>query len=317
MAGMKEIRGKIKSVQNTRKITKAMEMVAASKMRRAQERMRSARPYADKIRDVAAHMSAATPEYRHPFMVENKGAKAAGIILVTTDKGLCGGMNTNILRATLLKFKELEQQGQTIEASAIGSRGLGFLNRLKAKTVSQVTQLGDTPHLDKLIGTVKVQLDLYSEGKISAVYLAFTRFVNTMKQEAVIEQLLPLSAEDFARKDGLDSNSELVTPKTSWDYIYEPDAQTVVDELLVRYVEALVYQAVAENMASEQSARMVAMKAASDNAKTVIGELQLVYDKSRQAAITKERSEIVGGAAAVRPCTSRRAPCVRPSPLRL
>ncbi|QIN63538.1 ATP synthase gamma chain [Caballeronia sp. SBC1] len=299
MAGMKEIRGKIKSVQNTRKITKAMEMVAASKMRRAQERMRAARPYADKIRDVAAHMSAATPEYRHPFMVENKGAKAAGMILVTTDKGLCGGMNTNILRAALLKFKELEQQGQTIEASAIGSKGLGFLNRLKAKTVSQVTHLGDTPHLEKLIGAIKVQLDLYSEGKISAVYLAFTRFVNTMKQEAVIEQLLPLSASDFARKDGLDKNSEAVTPKTSWDYIYEPDAQTVVDELLVRYVEALVYQAVAENMASEQSARMVAMKAASDNAKTVIGELQLVYNKSRQAAITKELSEIVGGAAAV------------------
>ena len=299
MAGMKEIRGKIKSVQNTRKITKAMEMVAASKMRRAQERMRNARPYADKIRDVAAHMSAATPEYRHPFMVENRGAKAAGIILVTTDKGLCGGMNTNILRAALLKFKELEQQGRTIEASAIGSKGLGFLNRLKAKTVSQVTHLGDTPHLEKLIGAIKVQLDLYSEGKISAVYLAFTRFVNTMKQEAVIEQLLPLSASDFARKDGLDSNSELVTPKTSWDYIYEPDAQTVVDELLVRYVEALVYQAVAENMASEQSARMVAMKAASDNAKTVIGELQLVYNKSRQAAITKELSEIVGGAAAI------------------
>jgi F-type H+-transporting ATPase subunit gamma len=299
MAGMKEIRGKIKSVQNTRKITKAMEMVAASKMRRAQERMRSARPYADKIRDVAAHMSAATPEYRHPFMVENKNAKAAGMILVTTDKGLCGGMNTNILRAALLKFKELEQKGQTIEASAIGSKGLGFLNRLNAKTVSQVTHLGDTPHLEKLIGAVKVQLDLYSEGKISAVYLAFTRFINTMKQEAVIEQLLPLSAEDFARKDGLDSSSELVTPKTSWDYIYEPDAQTVVDELLVRYVEALVYQAVAENMASEQSARMVAMKAASDNAKTVIGELQLVYNKSRQAAITKELSEIVGGAAAV------------------
>jgi len=299
MAGMKEIRGKIKSVQNTRKITKAMEMVAASKMRRAQERMRSARPYADKIRDVAAHMSSATPEYRHPFMMENKGAKAAGIILVTTDKGLCGGMNTNILRAALLKFKELEQQGKTVEASAIGTKGLGFLNRLKAKTVSQVTHLGDTPHLEKLIGAIKVQLDLYSEGKISAVYLAFTRFVNTMKQEAVIEQLLPLSAEDFARKDGLDSNSETVTPKSSWDYIYEPDAQTVVDELLVRYVEALVFQAVAENMASEQSARMVAMKAASDNAKTVIGELQLVYNKSRQAAITKELSEIVGGAAAV------------------
>ena len=297
MAGMKEIRGKIKSVQNTRKITKAMEMVAASKMRRAQERMRAARPYADKVRDIAAHMSAATPEYRHPFMVKNEGAKVAGIILVTTDKGLCGGMNTNILRASVQKFKELEQQGTTIEASAIGGKGLGFLNRLRARVVSQVTHLGDTPHLEKLIGAVKVQLDLYSEGKINAVYLAYTRFVNTMKQEAVIEQLLPLSTEDFKRRDSADGVS--VTPKTSWDYIYEPDAQTVVDELLVRYVEALVYQAVAENMASEQSARMVAMKAASDNAKTVIGELQLVYNKSRQAAITKELSEIVGGAAAV------------------
>ena len=295
MAGMKEIRGKIKSVQNTRKITKAMEMVAASKMRRAQERMRAARPYADKVRDIAAHMSRSNPEYRHPFMVSNEGAKTAGLILVTTDKGLCGGMNTNVMRASLQKFKELEGQGQTIEATAIGSKGLGFLNRLRAKVVSNVVQLGDTPHLEKLIGAVKVQLDMYSEGKVSAVYLAYTRFVNTMKQEPVIEQLLPLSAEQFDSKP--DSTSE--TPKTSWDYIYEPDAQTVVDELLVRYVEALVYQAVAENMASEQSARMVAMKAASDNAKTVINELQLVYNKSRQAAITKELSEIVGGAAAV------------------
>ncbi|MCG7405024.1 MULTISPECIES: F0F1 ATP synthase subunit gamma [Caballeronia] len=294
MAGMKEIRGKIKSVQNTRKITKAMEMVAASKMRRAQERMRSARPYADKVRSIASHMSRANPEYRHPFMVENKGAKTAGLILVTTDKGLCGGMNTNILRASLNKIKELDQSGVQIEASAIGGKGLGFLNRLKAKVVSQVTQLGDTPHLEKLIGAIKVQLDLYSEGKINAVYLAYTRFINTMKQEAVIEQLLPLSVDDLDAKD-----EDGVTPKTSWDYIYEPDAQTVVDELLVRYVEALVYQAVAENMASEQSARMVAMKAASDNAKTVINELQLVYNKSRQAAITKELSEIVGGAAAV------------------
>ncbi|MCX4164671.1 MULTISPECIES: F0F1 ATP synthase subunit gamma [Paraburkholderia] len=295
MAGMKEIRGKIKSVQNTRKITKAMEMVAASKMRRAQERMRAARPYADKVRDIAAHMSRSNPEYRHPFMVSNEGAKTAGLILVTTDKGLCGGMNTNVMRASLQKFKELEGQGQTIEATAIGSKGLGFLNRLRAKVVSNVVQLGDTPHLEKLIGAVKVQLDMYSEGKVSAVYLAYTRFVNTMKQEPVIEQLLPLSAEQFDSQP--ESNSE--TPKTSWDYIYEPDAQTVVDELLVRYVEALVYQAVAENMASEQSARMVAMKAASDNAKTVINELQLVYNKSRQAAITKELSEIVGGAAAV------------------
>ena len=294
MAGMKEIRGKIKSVQNTRKITKAMEMVAASKMRRAQERMRAARPYADKVRDIAAHMSRSNPEYRHPFMVSNDGAKTAGIILVTTDKGLCGGMNTNVLRASLQKFKELEGQGKTIEATAIGSKGLGFLNRLRAKVASNVVALGDTPHLEKLIGAVKVQLDMYSEGKISAVYLAYTRFVNTMKQEAVIEQLLPLSADQFERKE-----DEGTTPNTSWDYIYEPDAQAVVDELLVRYVEALVYQAVAENMASEQSARMVAMKAASDNAKTVINELQLVYNKSRQAAITKELSEIVGGAAAV------------------
>ena len=294
MAGMKEIRGKIKSVQNTRKITKAMEMVAASKMRRAQERMRAARPYADKVRDIAAHMSRSNPEYRHPFMVSNEGAKTAGIILVTTDKGLCGGMNTNVLRASVQKFKELEAQGKTIEATAIGTKGLGFLNRLRAKVVSNVVHLGDTPHLEKLIGAVKVQLDLYSEGKVSAVYLAYTRFVNTMKQEPVIEQLLPLSADQFERKD-----EEGTTPSTQWDYIYEPDAQAVVDELLVRYVEALVYQAVAENMASEQSARMVAMKAASDNAKTVINELQLVYNKSRQAAITKELSEIVGGAAAV------------------
>jgi F-type H+-transporting ATPase subunit gamma len=291
---MKEIRGKIKSVQNTRKITKAMEMVAASKMRRAQERMRAARPYADKVRDIAAHMSRANPEYRHPFMVSNEGAKTAGIILVTTDKGLCGGMNTNVLRAALQKFKELEGQGKTIEATAIGTKGLGFLNRLRAKVVSNVVHLGDTPHLEKLIGAVKVQLDLYSEGKVSAVYLAYTRFVNTMKQEPVIEQLLPLAADQFERKD-----EQSATPTTQWDYIYEPDAQAVVDELLVRYVEALVYQAVAENMASEQSARMVAMKAASDNAKTVINELQLVYNKSRQAAITKELSEIVGGAAAV------------------
>ncbi|KMQ80668.1 ATP synthase gamma chain [Candidatus Burkholderia pumila] len=294
MAGMKEIRGKIKSVQNTRKITKAMEMVAASKMRRAQERMRSARPYAEKIRAIVAHMSKANPEYHHPFMVKNDGAKTAALILVTTDKGLCGGMNTNILRASLNKIKELDQSGVKIEASAIGGKGLGFLNRLKAQVVSQVTQLGDTPHLEKLIGAIKIQLDLYSEGKINAVYLVYTRFVNTMKQEAVIEQLLPLSIDDLHKQE-----ADAETPKTSWDYIYEPDARTVVDELLVRYVEALVYQAVAENMASEQSARMVAMKASSDNAKQVINELQLVYNKSRQAEITKELSEIVGGAAAV------------------
>ncbi|MCG1053537.1 F0F1 ATP synthase subunit gamma [Mycetohabitans sp. B5] len=294
MAGMKEIRGKIKSVQNTRKITKAMEMVAASKMRRAQERMRAARPYADKVRDIAAHMSEANPEYRHPFMVKNAGAKTAGVIVVTTDKGLCGGMNTNVLRALVQKFKDLDAQGIKTESSAIGGKGLAFLNRFGGKVVSQVTHLGDTPHLEKLIGAIKVQLDRYSQGELSAVYLAYTRFVNTMKQEPVIEQLLPLTDERFEKRADEDP-----TPKSSWDYIYEPDAQAVVDDLLVRYVEALVYQAVAENMASEQSARMVAMKAASDNAKTVINDLQLVYNKSRQAAITKELSEIVGGAAAV------------------
>src|SRR5260370_15072536 len=232
MDGMKEIRGKIKSVQNKRKITKAMEMVAASKMRRAQERMRAARPYAEKVRDIAAHMSRANPEYRHPFMVKNEGAKLAGIILVTTDKGLCGGLNTNVLRASVQKFKELEEKGQKVEATAIGSKGLGFLNRFGAKVVSNVVHMGDTPHLEKLIGAVKVQLDLYSERKISAVYIAYTRFINTMKQEPLIEQLLPLSAQHFEQRE------DKTTPNSAWDYIYEPDAQAVVDELLVRYVEA-------------------------------------------------------------------------------
>jgi F-type H+-transporting ATPase subunit gamma len=305
MAGMKEIRGKIKSVQNTRKITKAMEMVAASKMRRAQERMRAARPYADKVRQIAANMSRATPEYRHPFMVRNTGAKAAGLILVSTDKGLCGGLNTNVMRAAVNKFKEIEQQGLQVQATAIGSKGFGFLGRLGAKVVSHVVHLGDTPHLDRLIGAVKVQLDAYAEGRLDAVYIGYTRFVNTMKQEAVIEQLLPLTDEMLAGKDAApqfavtSEDGAPITQNHSWDYIYEPDAQSVIDDLLVRYVEALVYQAVAENMASEQSARMVSMKAASDNAKTVISDLQLMYNKSRQAAITKELSEIVGGAAAV------------------
>lgn len=288
MAGMKEIRGKIKSVQNTRKITKAMEMVAASKMRRAQERMRSARPYADKVRAIASHMSKANPEYRHPFMVENKGVKTAGLILVTTDKGLCGGMNTNVLRAVTAKMRELQSAGTAIEAVAIGNKGLGFLNRVGARVVSHVTQLGDTPHLDKLIGSVKVALDAYAEGKLSAVYLCYTKFINTMRQESVVEQLLPLPAESL----------KVDKDQHSWDYIYEPDAQSVIDELLVRYVESLVYQGVAENMASEQSARMVAMKAATDNAGNVINELKLVYNKTRQAGITKELSEIVSGAAA-------------------
>lgn len=289
MATGKEIRGKIKSVENTKKITKAMEMVAASKMRKAQDRMHAARPYSDKIRHIASNLSRANPEYTHPFMVKQDDAKKVGFIIVTTDKGLCGGMNTNSLRLTVAKIRELEAQGNAVEAVAIGNKGFGFLNRIGAKVVSHVVQVGDTPHLEKLIGPVKVLLDAYQEGKLHAVYLVYTKFINTMRQEPTLQQLLPLSA-DKLQAGGVEH---------AWDYIYEPDVQSVIDELLVRYVEALIYQAVAENMASEQSARMVAMKAASDNAGNVIGELKLVYNKTRQAAITKELSEIVAGAAAV------------------
>ncbi|MBD8049940.1 F0F1 ATP synthase subunit gamma [Limnohabitans radicicola] len=289
MAAGKEIRGKIKSVENTKKITKAMEMVAASKMRKAQDRMRAARPYSEKIRTVAGHLSKANPEYVHPFMQTND-AKSAGFIVVTTDKGLCGGMNTNVLRAVTNKIRDLQAQGVGTQAVAIGNKGFGFLGRVGAKVVSHVTQLGDTPHLERLIGPVKVLLDAYVKGEVNAVYLCYTKFINTMKQESVVEQLLPLSAESL--QEGAASGH-------AWDYIYEPDAQAVIDDLLVRYAEAQVYQAVAENMASEQSARMVAMKAATDNAGNVIAELKLVYNKTRQAAITKELSEIVAGAAAV------------------
>ena len=288
MAAGKEIRGKIQSVENTKKITKAMEMVAASKMRKAQERMRAARPYSEKIRSIASHLGQANPEYVHPFMQVND-VKAAGMIIVTTDKGLCGGMNTNVLRVVTGKLRELQTAGVSVDAVAIGNKGLGFLNRVGARVVSHVTGLGDTPHLDKLVGPVKVLLDAYAAGKISAVYLSYTKFINTMKQESVLEQLLPLASETLQPGQAT----------RSWDYIYEPDAQSVIDELLVRYVESLIYQAVAENMASEQSARMVAMKAATDNAGSVIGELKLIYNKTRQAAITKELSEIVSGAAAV------------------
>jgi F-type H+-transporting ATPase subunit gamma len=296
MAAGKEIRGKIKSVENTKKITKAMEMVAASKMRKAQERMRSARPYAEKVRNIAANLGQANPEYTHAFMKPND-AKAVGFIVVTTDKGLCGGMNTNVLRAVTTLLRENQTAGKASLAVAIGNKGLGFLNRIGAKVVSHVTQLGDTPHLDKLIGPVKVLLDAYAKGEVSAVYLSYTRFINTMKQEPVVQQLLPLSA---AQMQAEAKASETTSgTKHGWDYIYEPDAQAVIDDLLVRYAEALVYQAVAENMASEQSARMVAMKAATDNAGSVIGELKLVYNKTRQAAITKELSEIVSGAAAI------------------
>lgn len=289
MASSKEIRGKIKSVENTKKITKAMEMVAASKMRKAQERMRSARPYAEKIGNIAAELAKANPEYRHPFLVKNEKATGAGMVVVTTDKGLCGGLNTNLLRAATTKLRELETAGQKTDVVAIGGKGFGFMNRVGARVVAHATQLGDQPHIETLIGPVKVLLDAYAEGKLSAVYLCYTKFINTMKQEVVVQQLLPLKASDMATEK----------QAHSWDYLYEPDAATVIDELLVRYTEALVFQAVAENMASEQSARMVAMKAATDNAGNLINELKLVYNKTRQAAITKELSEIVGGAAAV------------------
>ena len=287
MPGTREIRNKIKSVQNTRKITKAMEMVAASKMRRAQERMRATRPYAEKIRNVAANISHANPEYKHPFLIPRDSVKGIGVIVITTDKGLCGGLNTNILRLALSKYKEWEAEGETIEACAIGNKGLGFMQRIGANVVSQVTGMGDAPHLEKLIGAVKLILDGYLADRFDRVMLFYTRFINTMKQEPVMEQLLPLSGE------------RLGAPEGSWDYLYEPEAKAVLDQVLTRYVETIIFQAVAENMASEQSARMVAMKAASDNAGTLIDELTLVYNKNRQAAITKELSEIVGGAAAV------------------
>jgi len=287
MAGSKEIRTKIKSVQSTRKITKAMEMVAASKMRKAQERMRAARPYGEKIRNVAAHISHANPEYRHPFLVARDTVKKIGIILITADKGLCGGLNTNVQRLALTKMKEWEGEGESFEVCCFGNKGLGFMQRLGANIVSQVTQLGDRPHMEKLVGAIKVMLDGYTQDRFDRVIIFYTRFINTMKQEPVAEQLLPLAGE------------RLGAPEGSWDYLYEPEAKAVLDQVLMRYIEAVIYQSVSENMASEQSARMVAMKAASDNANDVIDELTLIYNKTRQAAITKELSEIVAGAAAV------------------
>ena len=292
MASGKELRTKIKSVENTKKITKAMEMISVSKMRKAQERMRAARPYSEKIRNIATNLGQANPEYVHTFMKSNDG-KAVGFIVVTTDKGLCGGLNTNLLRAVTGKLRETQAAGKTAQAVAIGSKGLGFLNRVGAKVVSHLTHLGDKPHLDKLIGPVKVLLDAYTRGEVSAVYLCYNKFVSTMSQVPTVDQLLPLSSAK------MEAETKASGTHHGWDYIYEPDAQTVIDELLVRYAEALVYQALAENMASEHAARMVAMKAATDNAGNVIGELKLVYNKTRQAAITKELSEIVSGAAAI------------------
>jgi F-type H+-transporting ATPase subunit gamma len=287
MPGTKEIRVKIKSVQNTRKITKAMEMVAASKMRKAQERMRAARPYGEKIRQVAAHISHANPEYRHPFLVPRDSVKRVGIIVITTDKGLCGALNTNLLRLVLNQYKDWQAEGEEIDVCAIGNKGFGFMQRLGANIASHAIQIGDRPQMDKLIGTVKVMLDGYTRDRFDRLMIGYTRFINTMKQEPVIEQLLPLSGERMG------------APESVWDYIYEPEAKAVLDQALTRYIEAIIFQAVAENMASEQSARMVAMKAASDNARNLIDELTLVYNKNRQAGITKELSEIVGGAAAV------------------
>jgi F-type H+-transporting ATPase subunit gamma len=289
MPGSKEMRNKIKSVQNTRKITKAMEMVAASKMRKAQERMRAGRPYGEKIRTICANLSHANPEYRHPFLVPRGELKRVGVVIVTTDKGLCGGLNTNLLRMVLMKMREWSDQKIESQVVAIGNKGLGFFSRAGAKIVSHVTHLGDTPHLEQLIGPLKVQLDAFTSGEVDAVYLCYNKFINTMKQEPQLLQLLPLTDDRLERTD----------PNHDWDYVYEPDAATVLDDLLLRYVESVIYQAVAENMSCEQSARMVAMKAASDNAKKVIDDLQLTYNKARQAGITKELSEIVGGAAAV------------------
>jgi F-type H+-transporting ATPase subunit gamma len=268
-----------------------MEMVAASKMRRAQERMRAARPFAAKIRNVAANVSRANPEYRPSFLVERE-VKNVGVILITTGKGLCGGLNTNILRMLTNSMKSWHGDKKDILCTAIGAKGFQFLNRIKAKLISHATHMGDKPLLDDLIGTIKVQIDAFDKGEVDEVYLCYNRFINTMKQEPIIEKILPLPL----------ANLEQTAQEASaygWDYIYEPDAQTVLNDLLKKYIEALIYQAVAENMASEQSARMVAMKSASDNAKNLIAELQLDYNKTRQAAITKELSEIVSGAAAV------------------
>jgi F-type H+-transporting ATPase subunit gamma len=286
MAAAKEIRTKIASVKNTQKITKAMEMVAASKMRKAQDRMSSARPYAAKMRQVVAHIAHANTEYRHPFLIERE-SKRIGLILVTTDRGLCGGLNGNLFRQALRQFQQWDKDGQELDLCVIGNKGIGFFSRIGGHVVGQASQLGDAPKLEDLIGTIKIMLDAYDEGRVDRVYLVYNQFVNRMTQKPVFEQLLPLVAAD---------TQEL---KHHWDYIYEPEAREVMDQLLSRYIESLVYQGVVENIACEQAARMVAMKSASDNAGKLIGELQLIYNKARQAAITQELSEIVGGAAAV------------------
>ncbi|MCW5572515.1 MAG: F0F1 ATP synthase subunit gamma [Steroidobacteraceae bacterium] len=286
MAGTKEIRTKIASVRSTQKITKAMQMVATSKMRRAQDRMRLARPYADKMRTVIGHLSAANPDYRHPFMV-TRAAKSIGIIVISTDRGLCGGLNANLFKSTLHLMREWQQQGAEVNLCLIGSKGLAFFRRLGLPILANVTHLGDRPHVKDLIGTVKVMLDAYREGRIDRLFLVNAHFVNTMTQQPSVEQLLPV--EPVGTADLAEH----------WDYIYEPSAAGILDGVLMRYIESQVYRGAVENVASEMAARMVAMKAASDNAGKLINELQLIYNKARQAAITKELAEIVGGAAAV------------------
>ncbi len=286
MPGTKEIRTKIASVKSTQKITKAMQMVATSKMRRAQERMRLARPYAEKIRNVIGHLNEANPDYRHPFLVTRE-PRSIGVIVISTDRGLAGGLNANIFKQTLLLLREWQGQGAQVSLCLIGSKGLAFFRRLGLPILANVVGLGDRPHVKDLIGAVKVMLDAYREGKVDRVFLVNARFLNTMTQKPVAEQLLPVATLDT---EGLQEH---------WDYIYEPDAREILDGLLMRYIESQVYRGAVENVASEMAARMVAMKAASDNAGTIISDLQLVYNKARQAAITKELAEIVGGAAAV------------------
>jgi F-type H+-transporting ATPase subunit gamma len=296
MAGTKEIRLKIKSVQNTRKITKAMEMVAASKMKKAQERMRRGRPYAQRLLDITMHAARANTEYKHPLLTRREAVKRVGVVVITTDKGLCGGLNTNVLRLVLTQHKAWLEQGVEAEYCTIGNKGLGFINRMGGKIVSQVTNYGDHPQLERLIGPVKMLIDGFLEGRLDEVHIFSTRFVNTMKQEPTHATMIPIPQE-WVLPTGQVMHANVGAG--NWDYLYEPDPKSVLDELLVRYLETVVYQAATDNIASEQSARMVAMKAASDNARNIIDELQLVYNKSRQASITKELSEIVGGAAAV------------------
>jgi F-type H+-transporting ATPase subunit gamma len=287
MAGGREIKTKIKSVQNTRKVTRALEMVSASKIRRAQDLMKASRPYARLMRQVIGHIARANTEYKHPFLVERNAVKRVGYIVVSTDRGLCGGLNSNLFRRLLVDLREHQKNGVEVDIVAVGQKATAFFRRLKVNMVGSVTHLGEKPRVEQLIGVIKVMLDGYAETRLDRVFLAYNDFVNTMTQRTTLDQLLPLPPSDD------------VVSSHDWDYLYEPDAPTILEHVLTRYVESLVYQAVLENLASEHAARMVAMKSASDNATKLIGTLTLIYNKARQAAITQEISEIVGGAAAV------------------